>query len=40
MVETARAVEVNSDLDRDAAHEFWAGCGYARLAFQFRKVIP
>jgi GNAT superfamily N-acetyltransferase len=36
----ARAVEVNSDLDRDAAHEFWTGCGYTRLAFQFRKTIP
>jgi GNAT superfamily N-acetyltransferase len=36
----ASAVEVNSDLDRDAAHEFWTGCDYTRLAFQFRKTIP
>jgi GNAT superfamily N-acetyltransferase len=35
-----RAVEVNSDLGRDAAHDFWTRCGYACLAFQFRKVIP
>jgi GNAT superfamily N-acetyltransferase len=35
-----RAVEVNSDLGRDAAHQFWTRCGYTRLAFQFRKVIP
>jgi GNAT superfamily N-acetyltransferase len=37
--QVANAVEVNSDLDRDAAHGFWAGCGYDRRAFQFRKTI-
>jgi GNAT superfamily N-acetyltransferase len=35
----AKVVEVNSDSGRHAAHDFWAGCGYTRLAFQFRKTI-
>ncbi len=32
-------VEVNSDFHREAAHSFWASCGYSRLGFQFRKEI-
>jgi GNAT superfamily N-acetyltransferase len=35
----ARTVEVNSDLQRDAAHAFWEQRGYARLAYQFRKAL-
>jgi GNAT superfamily N-acetyltransferase len=33
----AKAVEVNSDLHRVDAHDFWEECGYSKLAFQFRK---
>jgi GNAT superfamily N-acetyltransferase len=35
----ARVVEVNSDLQRVAAHDFWEKHGYSRLAYQFRKVV-
>jgi GNAT superfamily N-acetyltransferase len=35
----ARVVEVNSDLHRGAAHDFWEKRGYSRLAYQYRKVL-
>lgn len=36
----AGAIEVNSDLHREATHRFWERCGYSRLAFQYRKAVP
>jgi GNAT superfamily N-acetyltransferase len=41
IVEEGRAsvVEVNSDLHRDAAHDFWEKHGYSRLAYQSRKIL-
>jgi GNAT superfamily N-acetyltransferase len=36
----AKAIEVNSDLHREAAQTFWERCGHSRLAFQYRKLVP
>lgn len=35
----AGTIEVNSDFHREAAQRFWERCGYARLAFQYRKEV-
>jgi len=32
-----KGIELSSDYRRKATHGFWEGCGYSKLAFQFRK---